>query len=462
MKPSPDAEEQPDNAPKVLLVEDDEGFGRVVRDSLDEISRIPIVWCQSIEAARSALDRESFDIILTDLNLPDGEGTSLIAKPIEGVQPWTTIVMTGFGNVSNAVAAIKKGAFDFIEKPFSSEKLWSLIKRAREHQLLQSAVAGLRDQLFRERNIAGAVLGKSSVMVMLRERLLQIGPVPVDVLLLGETGTGKELLARSLHQLSGMRGNYVALNCAAIPDTLFENELFGHEAGAFTGAVKAAPGKIELAHNGTLFLDEIESMPMNQQIKLLRVLQERSIERLGASKSIQVNFRLVAATKVDLGQLSKEGKFREDLWHRFNVVKLNLPPLRERREDVIHLFLHFLALACVRFKRNPQEVAALDSARLLAYDWPGNVRELQHAAERYALGQPLFENQMSGVDTPPKMSLDLLMQQYEKEVIRSTLLYREGSASEACEDLGVSLKTLSRRIADYSLQDEVRHKKSAK
>lgn len=454
--------EQSERPLKILLVEDDVDFGTVLHNTLAEIGKAPITWCQSVCAARAALVDDAYSIVLTDLNLPDGSGTSLVAKPIEGIHPWSTIVMTGFGNVSNAVAAIKKGAFDFIEKPFSPEKLWSVIQRACEHQNLQSDLAGLRKQLSQERNIAGMVLGTSSSMALLRERVLQIGPIPVDVLLHGETGTGKELIARSLHQLSGARGSYVAVNCAGIPDALFENELFGHEMGAFTGAVKSAPGKIELANNGTLFLDEIESMPINQQIKLLRVLQERSIERLGGTKSIPVNFRLIAATKVDLGQLSKEGKFRDDLWHRFNVVKFNLPPLRERREDIMPLFGHFLATACVRFKSAPPELSYVDKAQLLAHEWPGNVRELQHAAERFAIGQTLFNQPTEGSSASPLMSLEILMQKYEKEVIRTTLLYRQGDVRAAAQDLAVSLKTLSRRIAEYELQSETRSARATK
>jgi two-component system, response regulator AauR len=455
-------QEQSDRPLKILLVEDDMDFGNVLHNTLAEISKTPITWCQSVCAARTALVDDAYSIVLTDLNLPDGAGTSLVAKPIEGMHPWSTIVMTGFGNVSNAVAAIKKGAFDFIEKPFSPEKLWSVIQRACEHQNLQSDLAGLRKQLSQERNIAGMVLGTSSSMALLRERMLQIGPIPVDVLLHGETGTGKELIARSLHQLSGARGSYVAVNCAGIPDSLFENELFGHEMGAFTGAVKSAPGKIELANNGTLFLDEIESMPINQQIKLLRVLQERAIERLGGTKSIPVNFRLIAATKTDLGQLSKEGKFRDDLWHRFNVVKFNLSSLRERREDIMPLFSHFLALACVRFKSAPPELSFVDKAQLLAHEWPGNVRELQHAAERFAIGQTLFNHPTEGSAASPFMSLEILMQKYEKEVIRTTLIYRQGDVKEAALDLAVSLKTLSRRIAEYELQSETKSTRAAK
>lgn len=437
---------------KILVVEDDEGFGKAVVNIISGMGSASVTLCKTIASARAALINEAYSIVLTDLNLPDGSGTALMAKTIDNVACWATIVMTGFGNVSNAVAAIKKGAFDFIEKPFSAEKLWTVIQRAREHQNLQSALVSLRKQLSHERNIAGMVLGKSPSMVMLREKLLQIGPIPVDVLIHGETGTGKELIARSLHQLSGTRGNYIALNCAAIPDSLFENELFGHEAGAFTGAAKAAPGKFELAHNGTLFLDEIESMPINQQIKLLRVLQERSIERLGATKSIPITFRLIAATKTDLGQLSKEGKFRDDLWHRFNVVKFDLSPLRERREDIMPLFKHFLVLACVRFKSQPQELSYMDKAQLLAHDWPGNVRELQHAAERFAIGQSLFEISPEGDGTTSFASLEVLMQKYEKELIRSTLAYRAGDVKQSSQDLGVSTKTLSRRITEYKLQ----------
>jgi DNA-binding NtrC family response regulator len=449
--------EQRDRPLRILLVEDDVDFGNVLHTTLAGMSNAPVTWCQSVCAARAKLLDDDYSILLTDLNLPDGSGTSLVAKSIEGIHPWSTIVMTGFGNVSSAVAAIKKGAFDFIEKPFSPEKLWSVIQRACEHQNLQSDLAGVRKQLSQERNIAGMVLGASSSMAVLRERILQIGPIPVDVLLHGETGTGKELIARSLHQLSGARGSYVAVNCAGIPDSLFENELFGHEIGAFTGAVKSAPGKIELANNGTLFLDEIESMPINQQIKLLRVLQERSIERLGGTKSIPVNFRLIAATKIDLGKLSREGKFRDDLWHRFNVVKFNLPPLRERREDIMPLFNHFLALACVRFKSSPPELSYVDKAQLLVHEWPGNVRELQHAAERFAIGQTLFNEPMEGGGVAPVMSLETLMQKYEKEVIRTTLLYRQGDIKKTSHDLGVSLKTLSRRIAEYELQSEIQN-----
>ena len=457
MNPIFDMRHAADDPLTVLLVEDDEGFGRLMREAIKKMSQLPVTWCQSLEAARACMAQTNFDIVLTDLSLPDGEGTSLIARPVDGVQPWTTIVMTGFGNVAKAVAAIKAGAFDFIEKPFSPEKLWSVMQRATEHHGLQLAVTELRQQLSRERNIAGTIVGKSAAIVMLRERLLQIGAVPADVLLIGETGTGKELLANSLHQLGNTGGNFVAVNCAAIPDGLFENELFGHEAGAFTGALKAAPGKIEQAQNGTLFLDEIESMPIGQQIKLLRVLQERSIERLGSAKSVKVKFRLVAASKVDLAQLSKEGKFREDLWHRLNVIRLKIPTLRERREDIVPLFRHFLVRACARYQRSPYALALVDNASLISYEWPGNVRELQHAAERYALGQPMFDTPTEGA-SPSGLSLEVLMGRYEKEVIRSSLAFREGDAHATSKDLGVSLKTLSRRVAQYGLQAHVRHR----
>lgn len=302
----------------------------------------------------------------------------------------------------------------------------------------------------REEIRAKALLFADIRSQQLLEQAELVAASPVPVLIHGETGTGKELVARCLHDASPRaRGNFVAINCGGLPETLFDSEIFGHEAGAYTGAGKRRIGKIEHAHKGTLFLDEVESMPINLQIKLLRVLQEHKLERLGSNQAIPVDCRLIAATKDDLDELSQQGKFRSDFYYRLNVVTLELPPLRERREDIPLLFDCFLQQAALRFDREPREVDRKTQSQLMAHDWPGNVRELRNVAERYALGLPVFK--ASGAESVSH-SLSEAVEAYEKSLIVEALRRHGGNMTQASAALGTPKTTLFDKVKKYGLQ----------
>lgn len=344
-----------------------------------------VISCCDAEHSISLIQSQANIIILTDVRLPGISGLELLSYINEMDSKIPVILITGHGDVEMAVDAMRNGAFDFIEKPSSSDKLLSIIARAVEKRRLvlenQQLLANLQQE-------NGPVLiGRSPQMQQLRKMILNVADTGADVLIYGETGCGKEVVARMLHHWSTRRqGQFVALNCAGLPETLFESEIFGHEAGAFTGAVKKRIGKIEHANGGTLFLDEIEGMPSGMQVKLLRVLQERTIERLGANQLIPVNCRVIAATKEDLLRRSEEHLFRLDLYYRLNVVSLNIPPLRQRREDIPELFYWFASQAAQKYNRPLPDISPMLLAWLQSQSWPGNVRELKHNAERFVLG----------------------------------------------------------------------------
>jgi two-component system C4-dicarboxylate transport response regulator DctD len=298
------------------------------------------------------------------------------------------IVITGHGDVAMAVQAMRAGAYDFLEKPAPAERLVDAVKSAMERRQLTFEMADLRRKLQQKDGIERILIGKSAGMAALRRDILQLAEAGPDVLILGETGSGKELVARCLHEASPARDKpFVAINCGAIPENMFESELFGHERGAFTGAQMQRIGKIEYASGGTLFLDEVESLPLAMQVKLLRVLQFRQIERLGSNKPVSVSIRVVAATKTDLAALSQDQQFRSDLYFRLNVVSLDIPPLRARREDIPLIFEHHVAQAAQRYGRETPAVSDALMRELMAADWPGNVRELANVADRFVLGE---------------------------------------------------------------------------
>lgn len=335
-----------------------------------------VISCCDAEHSIPLIQSQANIIILTDVRLPGISGLELLSYINEMDSKIPVILITGHGDVEMAVDAMRNGAFDFIEKPSSSDKLLSIIARAVEKRRLvlenQQLLANLQQE-------NGPVLiGRSPQMQQLRKMILNVADTGADVLIYGETGCGKEVVARMLHHWSTRRqGQFVALNCAGLPETLFESEIFGHEAGAFTGAVKKRIGKIEHANGGTLFLDEIEGMPSGMQVKLLRVLQERTIERLGANQLIPVNCRVIAATKEDLLRRSEEHLFRLDLYYRLNVVSLNIPPLRQRREDIPELFYWFASQAAQKYNRPLPDISPMLLAWLQSQSWPGNVRELK-------------------------------------------------------------------------------------
>ena len=439
---------------QVLLVEDDPDVRLGCEQAL-QLEDIPVSSVDSAEKARRRLTRDFPGIVVSDIRLPGMDGMALL-KELQAIDPELPVVLiTGHGDVSLAVQAMKGGAHDFIEKPFSPDDLVEVVRRALDKRRLTLEVRQLRARLESRDTLEARLIGRSPAMVKVRQLVADLGNSAADILIFGETGTGKELAARCLHEAGPRRnGNFVAINCGGLPETLFESEIFGHEAGAYTGAAKKRIGKIEHASGGTLFLDEIESMPMAMQIKLLRVLQERSLERLGSNTPIPVDCRVIAATKADLKELSDQGRFRADLYYRLNVATLPLPPLRERREDIPLLFEHFLLQAAARHER---PVPAADPARmgsLLAYDWPGNVRELRNVADRCVLGIEAGVAPFTAESPAQKRSLAETVDSFERALITEALERNQGSLARTAEDLRIAKTTLHDKIRKYGLANQ--------
>ncbi|HTQ72134.1 MAG TPA: sigma-54 dependent transcriptional regulator [Acidocella sp.] len=431
----------------VAVIEDDEAVLHGCLQALD-LEGINATGFASAEKALWLTTRAFEGVVVTDIRLPGIDGMAYLRqlKSIDSDLP--VVLITGHGDVATAVQAMHDGAYDFIQKPFPPQQLIDVVQRALEKRRLTLEVRRLRRQLASVNTLEGRIIGRSGAITALRQLIEHVAPTPTDVMIFGETGTGKELVARCLHDLSGRTGPFVALNCGGLPETLFESEIFGHESGAFSGATKQRIGKIEYAHKGTLFLDEIESMPMAMQVKLLRVLQERVVERLGANKLIPVDIRVIAATKADLGVLAREGSFRADLHFRLNVVTLDLPSLRARREDVPMLFTQFVHEAALRLGREAPEIPEPVLRELMAHGWPGNVRELRNHAERFALGLRAMPGQ-SPADKP--VPLPQAVEAFERSLIAEELLRQEGNMSRAAEALQIAKTTLFDKVRKYNI-----------
>ncbi|RGE41421.1 sigma-54-dependent Fis family transcriptional regulator [Comamonas testosteroni] len=435
---------------QVLIVEDDADVAMACEQAL-QLEGVECGCMSSAEMAQKHLSPDFAGVVVSDIRLPRMSGLEL-QRAIHAMDPELPVILiTGHGDISMAVQSMKDGAADFLEKPFAPERLVHAVQRALEKRQLVLEVRHLREQLQNRQALEHQLLGDSQVMQQLRRTVQSLASSDAEVLIWGETGTGKERVARSLHEASPRKqGNFVAINCGGLPETLFDSEMFGSEAGAFTGAGKKRIGKIEHASGGTLFLDEIESMPMAMQIKLLRVLQERVLERLGSNELIAVDCRVVAATKVDLLDLSRQGLFRADLYYRLNVVTVNLPPLRERREDIPLLFEHFALQAAARHQRPVADLTPQRLQALMAHDWPGNVRELRNVAERMTLGIDM------GLDADQlphdaDASLATTVESIERALIAEALRNNEGSLTRAAQALHTPKTTLHDKIRKYGL-----------
>jgi len=440
----------PNAALKVLVVEDDPNV-RLGCEQAMQLAGIAVQGVASAEAGRRFVGRDFPGIVITDMRLPGMDGLQFLRELIAQDAALPVIMITGHGDVSLAVEAMRSGAYDFIPKPFSPEHLVEVVRRALEKRALTMEVESLRRRLDHREDIESRLIGRSPQIENVRRLLLDVADTAVDVLIVGETGTGKEMVARCLHDLSSRHAaNYVALNCGGLPDNLIDSELFGHEAGAFTGAQKRRIGKIEHANGGTLFLDEVESMPMAVQIKLLRVLQERVVERLGSNQLIPVACRVVAATKDDLRELADRQKFRADLYYRLNVAKVELPPLRERREDIPLLLEHFLLQAAQRHDRPLPDVSREQMQQLMTHDWPGNVRELRNAAECIVLGLRRDFGSPSSPEARPA-SLAEAVENFERSLIAAELRRHNGNLARSSESLQIAKTTLHDKIRKYGL-----------
>jgi len=445
----------------LLLVEDEVALREVTAERLGEHG-YRVVQAESGEDALHQLSEFAFDVIITDLRLPGIDGTQVIEAAIELYPNIVGVVVTGFGTVKDAVAAIKRGASDFITKPFQFDHLLHILASALEQRRLKSENEYLRSQL-EERYRFDGIVGRSQSMRQLFQMLETVAGTSSTILITGETGTGKELVARAIHHNSARRNHrFVALNCGAIPETLLEAELFGHVRGAFTGAVATRQGRLEQAHRGTLFLDEIGTMSASLQAKLLRALQEREFERLGDSQPIRVDVRVIAATNSDLEQMIDDGAFRKDLYYRLNVIPIHLPPLSDRRDDIPLLVKSFLQKLSQKNEPARTDVVFSQEAmrRLMAHDWPGNIRQLENIVER-ALAMTPGRRQIEVSDLPTELQTDgetensvevvlpeggVDLQQYvqeiERQLIRSSLERTDGNKRKAAELLNIKRTTL--------------------
>jgi DNA-binding NtrC family response regulator len=456
----------------LLLVEDEAPLREATAERLAEHG-YRVVQVESGEAAVEQLTDYAFDVVLTDLRLPGIDGTQVLAAALERYPEIVCIVVTGFGTVKDAVDAIKRGAAEFITKPFQFDQLLHVLAAALEQRRLRSENAYLRSQLEERYRFEGLV-GRSPLMRELFELLETVAASASTVLVTGETGTGKELAAKAIHHNSPRRTHrFVALNCSAVPETLLEAELFGHVRGAFTGAVATRQGRLETAHQGTLFLDEIGTMSSSLQAKLLRVLQERELERLGDSRSIKIDVRIIAATNANLSQLVSEGRFREDLYYRLNVIPIFLPPLRERREDIPLLVQHFVQRLTAP-QVPPRKITVTQEAlrRLMAYAWPGNIRQLENAVERaLALGPDRTQIDVPDLPTElqhapgegealavslPEGQLDMpaYIANIERQLIRRALDETEGNKQQAARLLGLKRTTLVEKTRRLLLREQ--------
>ncbi len=440
---------------KVLFIDDEKHIRQANKQTL-ELADLQVICEEYAETGLELLTREWPGVVVCDIRLPRMDGLQFLLEVKKIDEDLPVILITGHGDISTAVKAMRDGAYDFIEKPYSSERLVKTVLRGLEKRALTLENRNLRRELELHSAPGPRIIGRTPAMEKLRSTIAQVADTGADALILGETGTGKELVARALHENSRRREkNFVAINCGAVAESIMESELFGHEAGAFTDAKSLRIGKFEHANGGTLLLDEIESMPLRLQINLLRVLQERSIERLGSNRVIHVNLRVVAATKVDLLAAAEQGKFRQDLYYRLNVVSLKIPPLRERREDIPLLFHHFLLVAGHRYQQEVTMPSNIQMNGLMSYSWPGNVRELRNLAERYVLLGRQFdwslEKMLAGDELVPNRSLPQQVDCFEKSLLEHALVSFGGSIKEVMASLDIPRKTLYDKMRKYGL-----------
>ena len=445
----------------ILIIDDERGtreaMGKFLRPDYD------VTLAEDGEKGINLLNRNHYDLILSDIRMEPGpSGLDVLAASLKLSPPPPCILFTAYGSIETAVEAVKQGAFDFVTKPVNFDRLEIIIRRALESVSLKEENTELKRKLGSSFGVKG-MIGNSAKMKNIIETVEQVAPTRTTVLITGESGTGKELVAQAIHQCSGRTGKFVPVHCSALPDNLIESELFGHERGAFTGAVEMRKGRFELAEGGTIFLDEIGEIPLHIQVKLLRVLEHRAFERIGGSETIITDARVVAATNRDLKKMVEEGTFREDLFYRLDVVSLEIPPLRERKEDIPLLVKHYLD---VFNKENGKDIGITETAMasLCAYAWPGNIRELRNCVERMVV---LCRGKMIDLENVPvdiregvtpgiaktvlsQPSCDLECN--EKMLIERALNECGGNRTKAAEKLGISRRTLHRKLHTYNLE----------
>ena len=448
--------------PSILVVDDEPG----VRSSVSGVLKDEGFDVDAVGTGEECLERansDAYDVIVLDIWLPGLDGLTTLQRLRERQIDSQVVIISGHGNIESAVRAIKMGAFDFIEKPLSLEKTVLVVRNALRQRDLEAENRVLRAKVDRQQQYT--MVGESAPMLRLREQVALAAPTNGRVLILGDNGTGKELVARTIHNTSRRKsGPFIEVNCAAIPEELIESELFGHVRGAFTGAVADKPGRFEQANTGTIFLDEIADMSLKTQAKVLRVLQEQVMERVGGTQRIKVDVRVVAATNKDLLEEIRAGRFREDLYFRLNVVPIFVPSLRERQDDIAPLADHFMAVLATEYGRRPKRMAPEAAARLRQYAWPGNVRELRNVIERLIImvsGETITAQDLGflgrdGVpDAPaahgPARPLSEARDEFEKDYILHTLAAQQGNMSRTAEVLGVERSNLYKKLRAFGV-----------
>lgn len=440
---------------RILVVDDEAVIREALHDWLTDAG-YEVFTAEDGPQALEIIKREGLGIMLADLVMPGMDGIELMKRAKEIVPHIAVVIITAYGSVATAIAAMKEGAFDYIEKPFCPERTELLIRNLVERQELVEENLSLREKL-EDRHRFENIIAKSHKMQRIFELIETVAKSNATVLIVGESGTGKELVARAIHSQSPRREKpFVAVSCAALPESLLESELFGHEKGSFTGAMAQRKGKFEFANKGTLFLDEIGDMSPNVQVHLLRVLEEKEFTRVGGNELIKVDVRVITATNKDLRKAVERGEFREDLYYRLNVVTIEVPPLRERREDIPLLAQHFLKKSALENQKKISGFSPEASKFLLSYDWPGNVRELENAIERAVIlakntlitihDLPRPESAVAHL-TPPQKELDEVVKNHIAEVLSQT----GGNYSQAARILGISRMTLYHKVKEFGL-----------
>lgn len=444
--------------PTVLVVDDEEQVRHSIAQWL-ELGGLAVETAADADAALAAIRRRAPEVVLTDFKMPRKSGMDLM-RELQRFDPDIPVVLlTAHGDVPLAVAAMREGAYDFLQKPYVPEHLSAVVARAIEQRRLKQELQVLSERVAAHEGLQAHIVGASAEIARVRDMVGELCLHDPNVIITGQTGTGKEVVARALHDFGPRaKSPFVAINCAAVPEELFESELFGHEAGAFTGARTVRIGKFEFAHGGTLLLDEIESMPLPLQAKLLRVLQERVVERVGSNKSVAVNVRIIAATKYDLEEQVRLGRFRPDLYYRLAGAEIPLPPLKAREGDILLLFEHFARRAASIAGQQHRSLSSCDVEALLTHSWPGNVRELKSVAERHALGLkamgrtvPEILGKAAQSPTVVGSALADRVAAYERRLIETALKDHGGSISSVIEVLGIPRRTLNEKMVKYGL-----------
>ncbi len=444
----------------VLVVDDEKNIREGLQKALELDGHNVYLAADGLEGWQT-IENEEIDLVITDLRMPEMSGEELLRRVVESYPTVQVIILTGHGTIETAVQAMRDGAFDFLTKPVNLDRLSLLVKRALSTRELVLQHRALQEELEKQKQFAN-VIAKSPQMTAIFDVVHQVAPTKASVLITGESGVGKELIADAIHRLSDRKDKpFVKVHCAALSESLLESELFGHEKGAFTGAVGRKRGRFELAHLGTIFLDEIGEINPNVQVKILRVLQEKRFERVGGEETLQVDTRIISATNADLRKEIEAGRFREDLFYRLNVVNIEVPPLRERKEDIPLLVSAFIKEFARENNKNVEGIDPKARSVLYNYSWPGNIRELRNCIESATV---MCKGNIIHVDDLPpsvvgdsdndyiKISLGSKLSDAEEEIIRSTLNANKGNKSKTAEILGIGRKTLHRKIVEYGIE----------